>query len=132
MSDPDIPDKWGIHMISKAEVLQRLKKMGMIVADDQSIVTVLLPKEVAFETGLKDVRQKLKDLGYESSFCVKQSKDGVLQEATGKDAGAKIDEDMETAQEELSAEEISSYMAVDSDGQFSLDDDGQFTLGLEF
>lgn len=119
-------------MISKAETLQRLKKMGMVVSDDQSIVTVLLPKEVAFEIGLKDVRQKLKDLGYESSFCVKQSKDSALQSVTEKEEVTETEEMVETSEEELSAEEISSYMAVDSKGQFSLDDDGQFTLGLEF
>lgn len=119
-------------MISKADTLQRLKKMGMMVSDDQSIVTVLLPKEVSFETGLKDVRQKLSDLGYESSFCVKQSKDGVLQSSADKEEMTQKDGAYEKPEEELSAEEISSYMAVDSDGQFSLDDDGQFTLGLDF
>jgi hypothetical protein len=36
------------------------------------------------------------------------------------------------ATEELSKEELSSYMAVDSEGEFSLDDDGQFSLGFEF
>lgn len=123
-------------MIAKTEVLQRLRKMGMAVADDASIVTVLLPKEVSFETGLKDVRKKLSELGYEASFCVKQSKDAIAyKESTDKGT---IDEETEETSEEiqeedkLSEEEISSYMAVDSDGQFSLDDDGQFTLGLEF
>ncbi len=124
-------------MISKAETLQRLKKMGMAVADDASIVTVLLPKEISFETGLKDVRKKLAELGYESSFCVKQSKDAVMNQGTSdmaEDADDEILADEEEAKEEdkLTEEEISSYMAVDSDGQFSLDDDGQFTLGLEF
>lgn len=116
-------------MISKAEALQRLKKMGMIVSDDQSIVTVLLPKEVSFETGLKDVRQKLTELGYESSFCVKQSKDAVLQ-ADNTYNESEVDEP-EAKEEKLSEEEINSYMAVDADGVFSLDDDGQFTLGLD-
>lgn len=132
MADPDIPDKWGIHMIAKTEVLQKLKKMGMAVADDASIVTVLLPKEVSFETGLKDVRKKLAELGYEASFCVKQSKDAIVyKESVDTDM---INEEPEEIKDEdrLSEEEISSYMAVDSDGQFSLDDDGQFTLGLEF
>jgi len=96
-------------MIAKAEVLQKLKKMGMIVADDASIVTVLLPKDISFEAGLKDVRKKLADLGYDASFCVKQSKE-----------------------EQLSEEELKNYLAMDSDDRFSLDDDGQFTLGLDF
>lgn len=136
MAGPDIPDKWGIHMIAKAEALQKLKKMGMMVADDASIVTVLLPKEVSFETGLNDVRKKLTEIGYESSFCVKQTKDAAAyKESTDKDTmSEEAEERAEEISEEdkLSEEEISSYMAVDSDGQFSLDDDGQFTLGLEF
>ena len=123
-------------MIAKTEVLQKLRKMGMVVADDASIVTVLLPKEVSFETGLKDVRKKLAELGYEASFCVKQSKDTIAyKERTDKDTIDEETEDVSEAikeEDRLSEEEISSYMAVDSDGHFSLDDDGQFTLGLDF
>lgn len=123
-------------MIAKTEVLQRLRKMGMVVADDASVVTVLLPKDVSFETGLKDVKKKLTELGYESSFCVKQSKDAVTHRESfdadkGFEKGNGDDEEIR-GEDKLSEEEISSYMAVDSDGQFSLDDDGQFTLGLEF
>ena len=99
-------------MISKAEVLQKLKKMGMTVADDESIVTVLLPTEVAFETGLKDVKARLKELGYESSFCVKQSRDAVMQQAV--------------AAPEVVQEEADEEFVLDED------DDGQFSLGLEF
>ncbi len=99
-------------MIAKAEVLQKLKKMGMTVADDESIVTVLLPTEVAFETGLKDVKARLKELGYESSFCVKQSRDAVMQQAV--------------AAPEVVQEEADEEFVLDED------DDGQFSLGLEF
>lgn len=126
-------------MIAKAEVLQKLKKMGMVVADDASIVTVFLPKDISFETGLKDVRKKLEELGYEASFCVKQSKDGVMPQGNS-DMDATPDPDKEEflddaevkEEEQLTEEEIKSYMAVDSDEQFSLDDDGQFSLGLDF
>lgn len=126
-------------MISKAEVLQKLKKMGMVVADDASIVTVLLPKGISFETGVKDVKAKLKELGYESSFCVKQSKDGaMLQAASGTGRVQDTEEELPLEDEEmkeeekLTEEEINSYMALDTNGQFALDDDGQFSLGLEF
>ena len=105
-------------MIAKAEVIQKLKKMGMVVADDASIVTVLLPKDISFESGLKDVRKKLAEIGYEASFCVKQSKDAAIRE------------ELPVQEEPADAEEV--LMAVDSDDQFSLDDDGQFSLGLEF
>ena len=125
-------------MISKAEVLQKLKKMGMVVADDASIVTVLLPKGVSFETGLKDVKAKLKELGYEASFCVKQSKDAVMQQGASGTAVVQDEEELSLEDKEvkdedkLTEEEINSYMALDADGQFALDDDGQFSLGLEF
>lgn len=126
-------------MIAKAEVLQKLKKMGMTVADDQSIVTILLPTEVTFETGLKDVKAKLKELGYQASFCVKQSRDAVIQTESSDSDMAQSNEDELTSNESgadegesLTEEEVSSYMAVDSDGEFALDDDGQFSLGLEF
>lgn len=66
-------------MISKAETLQKLRKMGMSVSDDQSIVTILLPTGIPFDKGVKDAKEKLKEIGYESSFCVKQSKDALQQ-----------------------------------------------------
>lgn len=120
-------------MISKAEVLQKLKKMGMVVADDASIVTVLLPTEISFETGLKDVKAKLQELGYESSFCIKQSKDAVMQkETTAQEEEVQADVKQEKEEDKISEEELRSFMAVDQDEQFSLDDDGQFTLGFGF
>lgn len=117
-------------MISKLETLQKLKKMGMVVSDDQSIVTILLPAGIPFDKGLKDAKEKLKEIGYESSFCVKQSKSTMQQI----EAGIKENEDIKKNEvsEELTQEEINSYMAVDSEGEFALDDDGQFSLGLEF
>lgn len=131
-----LPKMVGIHMIAKAEVLQKLKKMGMVVADDASIVTVLLPKEISFEAGLKDVKKKLAELGYEASFCVKQSKETVASQANSdmdkepeSDAEDFLDDDM--AEEQLTEEDLKSYLVVDPDDRFSLDDDGQFTLGLD-
>ena len=44
-------------MISKVEAIQKLKKMGVMVADDHSIVTILIPEGISFETGLKDTVQ---------------------------------------------------------------------------
>lgn len=117
-------------MIAKAEVLQRLKKMGMTVADDASIVTVLLPQGVSFETGLKDVRQKLTELGYEASFCVKQSKDASISKEESQTTSE--EEAFDEPSAKISEEEMRSYLSVDSEGDFTLDDDGQFTLGLDF
>lgn len=109
-------------MISKAEALQALKKMGVMVADDNSIVTVLIPEGISFETGIKDVRSKLAAIGYDASFCVKQTGKSVVDKGSKELPAAEEEEELLPVQEEtVSDEELSSYMAVDDDGQFSLD-----------
>ena len=117
-------------MISKVEALQRLKKKGVMVADDHSIVTILIPADISFETGLKDARQKLQEIGYESSFCVKQSNVRTLDKAN-KDNESREDA-LDAEEEEITDEELQSFLAVDEEERFSLDDDGQFSLGLDF
>lgn len=109
-------------MISKVEALQRLKKMGVMVADDNSIVTVLIPEGISFETGLKDVRSKLAEIGYDASFCVKQTGKNVPDKGSKETVQEPREEELLQQEEEsVSDEELSSYMAVDDDGQFSLD-----------
>lgn len=109
-------------MISKMEAIQRLKKMGVMVADDNSIVTVLIPAGISFETGLKDIRQKLSEIGYEASFCVKQTGEKILTgNKKAEDIVSKELVEEQPEEEIVSDEELSSYMAVDEDGQFSLD-----------
>lgn len=121
-------------MISKAEALQKLKKMGVMVADDNSIVTILIPADISFETGLRDVRRKLADIGYESSFCVKQSSDKLLQNSKNRVLSKEEihESEEETEEAAISDEELSSYMPVDDEERFALDDDGQFSLELDF
>lgn len=109
-------------MISKVEAIQKLKKMGVMVADDHSIVTILIPEGISFETGLKDVRSRLAEIGYDASFCVKQTGKNVSDKGSNdlvqeQDA----EEVLQSEEETVSDEELSSYMAVDDDGQFSLD-----------
>lgn len=124
-------------MISKSEAILRLKKMGVVVAQDQSIVTVLLPEKVSFSSGIKDIKEKLKSIGYDASFCVKQSKaedmDGSMtpivetlneeEQGDGEDA---VTEEMNLVvgdmEEIVTDEELSGSL-------ISMDDDGQFTLG---
>jgi len=117
-------------MISKVEALQRLKKKGVMVADDHSIVTILIPADISFETGLKDARLKLQEIGYESSFCVKQSNVKTLGNSDKNNETR--EEALETEAEEVTDEELQSFLAVDEEERFSLDDDGQFSLGLDF
>lgn len=96
-------------MVSKGEALQRLKKMGVMVADDQSIVTVLLPANIPLQTGIKDIKEKLKAIGYDASFCIRHGTADTVEEA-------------------VSEENI-------NDELLSMDDDGQFTFegfGMDF
>ena len=119
-------------MISKVEALQRLKKKGVMVADDHSIVTILIPADISFETGLKDACQKLAEIGYESSFCVKQSGVKTLASGSRTDSEEDTAASFENAAEEVTDEELQSFMTVDEEDRFSLDDDGQFSLGFDF
>lgn len=126
-------------MISKEEAVQKLKKMGMNVVTDHSMITILLPSDVSFQTGLKDVKSQLKKIEYEASFCVKYGKveDELLEneeekldhqkeeqliKADSDDANGEEDFDEEDSQEML--DELDHI-----DDLLSLDDDGQFTLG---
>lgn len=61
-------------MISKDEVIQKLKKMGYQVAEDSSVVTVLIPASTSPKTTVKDLKNKLLAMGYTASFGVKQYK----------------------------------------------------------
>ena len=58
-------------MISKMEAIQKLKKLGMQVSADDSVVTVLIPRNQSLHASLKEIRGKLNDIDYHSSFCVK-------------------------------------------------------------
>ena len=133
-------------MISKVEAIQKLKKMGLQVADDNSVVTILLPKEVSFSVGLKDVKEKLKQIEYGASFCVKHAN------ADNKKIEKTVDEEFETemdvAEADLSKKGEDEMDAFDEDDTpemmenfdnldslLSLDDDGQFSLssfGMDF
>lgn len=131
-------------MISKVEAILKLKKMGMNVTDDHSIVTILVPAGMSFEKGVKEVRARLKEIGYVSSFCIKQSKEAVLEnnshspelqeeafdENTAKDEegweGSTTDEEIPI--EEISDEEAGNYLLSDMVDEFPMDEDGQFTL----
>ena len=50
-----------------------------MVADDQSIVTVLLPADTPLEKGVKDIKEKLKAMEYEASFSIRQSRDTQME-----------------------------------------------------
>lgn len=113
-------------MISKGEAITRLKKMGVMVADDQSIVTILLPSNVSLSVGIKDIKEKLTEMDYNASFSVRHSKDcvtneSVLVQETVLEEKEPFDEEDDV--ETLSEEDIKGSL-------LSMDDDGQLTLGV--
>lgn len=116
-------------MISKGEAILRLKKMGVTVADDQSIVTILLPKEVSLSAGIKDIKEKMKAMDYNASFCIRQKSDMALKKdkqeysaGNGIQESVEEIEETEVLQEEITEEDLKGSL-------LSMDDDGQFTLG---
>lgn len=112
-------------MISKGEAISRLKKMGVAVVDDQSIVTILLPKEISLAAGIKDIKEKMKAIDYDASFCIRQKNDMALESEQNNSSKTEEMEKTETAeavQEEITEEDLSGSL-------LSMDDDGQFTLG---
>lgn len=113
-------------MISKGEAITRLKKMGVVVADDQSIVTILLPPDIPLSKGIKDIKEKLKAMEYEASFSIRQSRDCQNEEAEDSLDDEVLEEkepfDEEDDMEALSEEDLKGSL-------LSMDDDGQFTLG---
>lgn len=135
-------------MISKGEAIVRLRKMGVLVAEDQSIVTILLPKEISLKAGIKDIKEKLKSMDYEASFCIRQKKDISAKDAASKESEnlAESDKNLDTADfqeevieevtegaieetiEEITEEELrGSLLSMDDDGQFTLEG-----LGMDF
>lgn len=117
-------------MISKGEAIMRLKKMGVAVADDQSIVTIILPPDVSLVAGIRDIKDKLKSMEYTASFCIRQSKDAENVSSGQKD---ETDEEKEVFDDgddagALSEEDLrGSFLSMDEDGQFTLDG-----LGISF
>lgn len=112
-------------MISKGEAISRLKKMGVTVADDQSIVTILLPKEISLAAGIKDIREKMKAMDYNASFCIKQKSDMTMEKERETESHGEVEETEEVIdipQEEITEEDLKGSL-------LSMDDDGQFTLG---
>ena len=111
-------------MISKGEAIARLKKMGMMVADDQSIVTILLPSNIPLSVGIKDIKEKLKGMEYNASFSIRHSKDAMSETVVEEKEVEGYEEpfDQEDDMELLSEEDLKGSL-------LSMDDDGQFTLG---
>lgn len=110
-------------MISKGEAITRLKKMGVVVAEDQSIVTIILPPDVSLATGIRDIKDKFKNMEYTASFCIRQAKntDSISLEqrenSHAEDMALDEGDNIGTLEEE---ELRGSILSMDEDGQFTL------------
>ena len=60
--------------MEKTEAVNKLKRAGYQVQFDSSVVTVLLDKEMNITQEIKKLRTYLKEIGYDASFGVKQTK----------------------------------------------------------
>lgn len=114
-------------MISKSEAIQRLKKMGVAVADDQSIVTILLPGDVPFSKGLKEIKEKLTAMDYDASFCIKQGKGTFDNGNENRVLEPEENDETELGESELPEDTVTEEELKGS--LLSMDDDGQFSLG---
>ena len=109
-------------MITKDEVNQKLKRMGYQVANDSSIITILIPTSVSLKKTIKEVKEKLTLMEYTASFSIKQYKEenaGNLVESES--TSYHFDEDTE---ENRNNEEEMQELLNENSVQFSLEDFG--------
>lgn len=93
--------------MEKTEAVNKLKKADYQVQFDSSVVTILLEKNKNFTQEIKKLRSYLLEIGYDSSFGVKQIKDDSVQNKN----------DVVMKQEEIVKE-------IEVGEQFSLEDFG--------
>ena len=60
--------------MEKTEAANRLKKAGYQVQFDSSVVTVILPPKAHSNQEIKKLKSFLTEIGYNSSFAVRQNK----------------------------------------------------------
>ena len=64
-------------MISKEEAMNKLKKAGYNVVDDNSVLTILIPKEETVKNVVKKLTELFQKIDYKASFGVKQHADAI-------------------------------------------------------
>lgn len=88
-------------MISKEEAMNKLKKAGYNVVDDNSVLTILIPKEDNVKNVVKKISELFQKIEYKASFGVKQHMDALnATDISGSDA-----EDI--------AEDVNDYEDID-------------------
>ncbi len=81
--------------MTKDEAKIRLRKEGYNVVDDNSVVTVLITPDTSLKNTVKEVESKLKALGYDASFSVRQVADAAMSEAHKASEGPAAEDDIE-------------------------------------
>ena len=97
--------------MTKDEAKIKLRKEGYNVVDDNSVVTGLIAADASVSKTVKNVEAKLKELGYEASFAVKQVADGSAIQTDEPDEDA-ADDVAETAQDQ-DTEDVAEDTAAD-------------------
>lgn len=104
--------------MTKDEAKIRLRKEGYNVVDDNSIVTVLITPDASLKNTVKDVESKLKALGYDASFSVRQVEDA----AAGETMKPLADEEIEEEAAAEDAAETEDAVAEDTDDAADTDE----------
>jgi len=92
-------------MISKVEAIQKLKKAGYTVAEDNSLITIMIPAAKYKKTTIGEIKDKLKEIDYNASFSVRTYKE--------------TDEEFFDEEDEV-VDDTVGLLSEDDDGQFSL------------
>lgn len=106
--------------MTKDEAKHKLRKEGYNVVDDNSVVTVLIPVDASVPKTVKEIEEKLKTYGYESSFAVKQVTDSKAIESQS------VGDDEDNLSSDEAAEEatiVSEDVTASADAADASDDD---------
>ena len=107
--------------MTKDEAKIRLRKEGYNVVDDNSVVTVLITPDASLKNTVKDVESKLKALGYDASFSVRQVEDAAAGETMKPSADEEIEEDA-VAEAAENAAETEDAVTADTDDAADTDE----------
>lgn len=87
--------------MTKEEVKQKLRKNGYKVAEDNSVVTVLISQGVSMKNTIKDIKERFATWGYDASFAIKQHNGNLdLEEGLNVESASAMEES-----DEISAED---------------------------
>lgn len=87
-------------MITKEEAINKLKKAGYNVVDEDSVITIIISEKASIKNTVKNVKELFLKIDYQASFGVKQHS-GASDESAGESEGNQTDE--------FDAEDIDEY-----------------------